>query len=202
MSTHGASSQSYGEHAYVVEEVLPAEWRARALSLERGWVLTSALVALLLGVFILIRPDIGVATVGVIFGIFLIVAGVSRLSFGIANQQASTGYRWLSAILGVVVAIGGFYCLLNTTASLEVFAFLLGAGLVVSGIADFANVRGEEQGRPTWLRVVSGLLSVIAGLVMFVVPVISIGLIVVVSAIALIIAGIGGLISLPQLAKN
>jgi len=177
----------------------PVDWRDRALSLERGWVLTAAITSLLFGFFIILRPTAGLSTLAVIFGSYLVVAGVSRVAFAIAGRGHSTGRRLLMALLGVIIAIAGFACLLDFAASLEALAFILGAGLVVAGIADVATIRQKVEGRPTALRVVSAILSIIAGIVMFVIPFVSVGLIVLVGAIALVVVGIAGIVAYPQM---
>jgi uncharacterized membrane protein HdeD (DUF308 family) len=172
------------------------DWRGRALALERGWVITAAVVAILFGLFVLLRPQAGLLTVAVVFGIYLVVSGVSRVAFAIADGSRSTGYRWLSAILGLLIVVAGFICLFNLFQSLAVLGFTLGIGLILAGIVDLFNF-DREGGRPTWLRITGGILSIIAGIVMFVVPFFSVGLIVLMSAIVLIVVGIVALFRIP-----
>jgi len=95
--------------------------------------------------------------------------------------------------------VAGFLCLVDVVTSLQTLAIVLGVGLIVAGIADFATLGSPEGGRPTWLRVVSAILSILAGILMFIVPFVSIGLIVVFGGIALIVVGLAGLATYAQL---
>jgi uncharacterized membrane protein HdeD (DUF308 family) len=172
------------------------DWRMRALSAERGWILTAGIVAILFGIFVLIKPSAGLTIIGVIFGVYLIVAGVSRFAFAIADGQKSTGSRVLKAIIGVLIVVAGFFCLFNIFGSISVLGFILGIGLVLAGIADLFNLE-KDANRPTWMRVTSGILSIIAGIIVFIVPFFAVGVVVVIAAIILIIVGVVSLATLP-----
>jgi uncharacterized membrane protein HdeD (DUF308 family) len=176
----------------------PFDWRQRALSLERRWIVTAAIVAIVLGLFILFRPGSGLVTVAITFGIYLIVLGASRFALAVTGSDLTTGWRWLNGILGVIVAAAGISCLVNLARSLVVLGFTLGIGLLVSGIAELAEGDSAKVGRPTWLRITSGVVSIIAGIIMLIVPFVSVGLIVLLGGIVLIGVGIGALVSLPR----
>jgi uncharacterized membrane protein HdeD (DUF308 family) len=191
------STNSDSTTGFLGAEFLDQDWKARAQSLERGWVLTAAIVAILFGIFVLVRPSAGLVTVAIIFGTYLVIAGVSRVSFAIANHGRSTGYRWFSGILGALIVVAGFICLVNLVTSLQTLGIVVGVALIVSGIAELLPV-DKDPARPTWLRVTTGIVSILAGLVMFAVPFFSVGLIVVIGAISLIVIGIAGLIALPR----
>lgn len=174
------------------------DWKEKALSLERGWILTAAVVSVLFGVFVLVQPRAGLLTTAIFFGIYLVVAGVSRFSFAIVDAGKPPISRWLGGILGILIVVAGFICILNLATSLETLAFVLGVGLLIVGVVDLFTLGSDEAGRPTWLRVISGVLSILAGIAMFIVPFVSVGLIVVVGAISLIVVGIAGLVALPR----
>ena len=176
----------------------PFDWRQRALSLERRWIVTAAIVAIVLGLFILFRPSSGLVTVAITFGIYLVVLGASRFALAVTGSDLTTGWRWLNGILGVIVVAAGVSCLINLARSLVVLGFTLGIGLLVSGIAELAEGDSAKVGRPTWLRITSGVVSIIAGIIMLVVPFVSVGLIILIGGIVLIGVGIGALISLPR----
>lgn len=180
----------------------PRTWEVRALSLERGRLLSAAIAGILLGIFVLVRPDTGLATVAVVFGIYLVFAGVSRFAFAITGVERSTGRRWLAGILGVLVVGAGFFFLLNLRASLDVLGFVLGFGLIVAGIADLVTSDGDRESRPTWMRVTTGILTVVAGVVLLVVPLFSIGLVVAIGAVLLIAIGAATIFALPRLAPE
>jgi hypothetical protein len=172
------------------------DWRTRALTAQRGWILTAGIVAILLGIFVLIKPDAGLTIIGVIFGLYLIIAGVSRFAFAIADSGRSAGSRVLKAILGVLIVVAGLFCLFNVFGSVKIFAIILGIGLVLAGIADLFNF-DRDAGRPTWMRVTAGILAIIGGIIMFIIPVFAVSVIVVIAGIILVIIGIVSLATLP-----
>jgi uncharacterized membrane protein HdeD (DUF308 family) len=173
------------------------DWRTRALNAQRGWVLTAGIVSILLGVFVLIRPDAGLTIIGVIFGLYLIIAGVGRFAFAIADSERSAGSRVFKAIIGILIVVAGVFCLFNVFGSVKLLAIILGIGLVLAGIADLFNF-DRDAARPTWMRVTAGILAIIGGIIMFIIPVFAVSVIVVIAAIILIIVGIVSLATLPS----
>ncbi|WP_213814923.1 HdeD family acid-resistance protein [Glaciihabitans sp. dw_435] len=170
-------------------------WRDRAVAAERGWILTLSLVAVMFGVFVMVRPSAGMLTIAIFFGIYLVVTGAASVAFSNTAQGRSAGRRWIGGILGALVIIAGFICLLNLSQSLQILGLTLGVGLILAGIADMANV-SKQPGRPVWLRIVSGVLTILAGIIMVIVPLVSVGIVVVIGGVALIVAGIAGLFRL------
>jgi uncharacterized membrane protein HdeD (DUF308 family) len=177
-------------------------WQDKALSLERGWLLTAAIVSVLIGVFVLARPQSGVLTIAITFGLYLVFGGAARFSFALTDTRRSAGVRWIGAILGVLVVIAGFYCLLNLESSLIVLGVTLGIGLIGVGFTDLVSGNRERVGQPSWLRITSGVLAVLAGIIMLVVPFISVSLIVWTGAIILVAIGIVGIATVPLIRSD
>jgi uncharacterized membrane protein HdeD (DUF308 family) len=172
-------------------------WQDKAMALERGWLLSAAIVSILIGVFILFRPQAGVLTIAITFGLYLIFAGVSRFSFAITGKDRSTGLRWFGGILGVLIVAAGFYCLINLESSMIILGITLGIGLIGLGITDLVNSNGDGVGRPSWLRITGGILSIVAGIIMLFVPFVSITIVVWTGAFILIVLGVVGIAALP-----
>jgi uncharacterized membrane protein HdeD (DUF308 family) len=172
-------------------------WEQRALSFERGWLLSGAITSILIGIFLLFRPEAGVLTIAVVFGLYLVFAGSSRFAFAVTGRGKSGLRRVLGAILGVLVVAAGFYALLNVATSLVLLAITLGIGLIVSGVADLIN-SGANRERPTWIRVTGGIISVLAGLALLFAPLVSVSFIVWIGAIALILIGVVSIAAMPR----
>jgi uncharacterized membrane protein HdeD (DUF308 family) len=66
------------------------------------------------------------------------------------------------------------------------------------GIVDLFRGNSENDSTPTWIRIISGVLAIIVGIVMCVVPLISVNIVVIFGAIVLIVVGIGGLFAMPR----
>ncbi len=109
-----------------------------------------------------------------LFGIELIVWGIYRLIGAITFGDAGGGARTLWAILGVLSLLLGFYALRHIVITLLALGLLLGIFWLVDGIGLIVSAV-EHRGMPgRGLSLLSGVLGVIAGLVLLVWPSISI----------------------------
>ena len=100
----------------------------------KEWWLLAVLgvVSLVCGVLAIVYPDVTLLAVGIIFGFYLLMAGVFELVDAIVGDPAS---RALSAIVGVVALIAGLICLRRPGDSLLALVVVLGAFLIVTGVA-------------------------------------------------------------------
>jgi uncharacterized membrane protein HdeD (DUF308 family) len=179
-----------------------SNWQEKALSLDRGWRLTTAVVSILIGLFVIVRPQSGVVTLSIAFGLYLVFEGVSRFSFAVTGTDRKSSSRWLGAIVGVLVVGAGFYCLLNLDTSLLVLGITLGLGFIGVGVADLSNTGRGQVARPSWVRIFGGILAVISGLIMLIVPFLSVAVVVWCGAFILIALGVIGVVMLPRAAND
>ncbi len=167
------------------------------IALERGFVITSAITAIALGIIALVWPGATLLTVALLFGAFLVVSGIFRLVTAFTSDALSTGLRWLVGILGALVVAAGVYALANPLVSLEILAYVIAFGWIFDGVAAIAaGVRGTSSA-PRWLAIVSGVVSIIAGGVMLFLPALGIATLVLVGGWILIAIGIAPCFPLP-----
>ncbi len=163
----------------------------------RGQIIAVAVIGILLGIIGLIFPGATLFTVAVLFGSFLVAAGIFRIMAAVTADDLSAPLRWLSAILGVLVVIAGVLCLANPWGSLIVLAFVIGIGWIVDGVIDF--MAGLKHAiRPRWFGFVSGIVSIAAGVAMFVLPAAGIAALVVIGAVLLIVLSVTTLLMIPR----
>jgi uncharacterized membrane protein HdeD (DUF308 family) len=167
------------------------------VALERGFVLASAITAIVMGAIALFWPGVTLLTVALLFGAYLVVTGVFRLVLALTSTTLGAGVRWFVGILGVLVLIAGVVALANPAQSLVVLALVIGIGWIVDGIASVvAGFTGRTE-LPRWLAVVTGVVSIIGGIVIFALPGLAIATFVLVGGWILIAIGIATLFSLP-----
>lgn len=135
----------------------------------RGWLVAFGLVTLVAGILVLLWPTQSVLVLAVILGIWLLVAGVFRLVVAIAVDEARGGTRLLIAALGVLAILVGVLCLARPFQTATGLALLLGAFWVVAGIIEFFHGLTDHVPGRAWV-IVSGLVSVIAGIVVLAYP--------------------------------
>ncbi|MCJ7654279.1 MAG: DUF308 domain-containing protein [Dehalococcoidia bacterium] len=148
------------------------------------------LIALLFGIMLLAWPGVSLFVFAILFGAFAFVDGIFTLVAAV-NYKAGAGQRaWLFArgILGIIVGIVTFFWPAITELAL---VLLIGAWALVTGVMElnFAFRSVRETGAK-WLFAVSGILSIILGILLLVSPIAAI--IVVIWAIGAyaVIAGI------------
>jgi uncharacterized membrane protein HdeD (DUF308 family) len=132
-------------------------------------------VSIVAGLLSLAWPGPTLLVLAVLFGVELIVWGIYRLVGAVTfGGEAGGGARTLWAILGVLSLLLGFYSLRHIVITLLSLGLLLGIFWLVDGIGLVVSAV-EHRGMPgRTLSLLSGVLGIIAGLVLLVWPAISI----------------------------
>ena len=165
--------------------------------LERGFVIATAISAIALGVAALVWPGATLITVALLFGAYLVVSGIFRLVIAFTSDSLSPGIRWFVGIMGVLIIIAGIIALNNLAQSLLVLAFVIGFGWIFDGVAAIAGGITGRTALPRWLAIVSGVISIIGGIVVFTLPGLAIVTFVIFGGWILIAIGVATLFSLP-----
>ena len=141
---------------------LASNWWALAL---RG------AAAIVFGLIALISPPSAVAALVFLFGVYAVVDGVFNL---IAAARAHGGERWGSlALEGMVSLICGLLAIFWPGITALALVMLIGAWSVITGIAEIAAaVRLRKHIQHEWLLGLSGVLSIVFGILLFVAPVV------------------------------
>ncbi|WP_040779426.1 HdeD family acid-resistance protein [Nocardia pneumoniae] len=157
----------------------------------RAWqtVLVTGILAVILGVLILVWPDITLLAAGIIFGVYLVVTGFLQLmaAFG---APSSTGFRVLSFIVGVLSIVIGVFCFRDELASILLLGLWIGIGWLFRGIALLMAAISEPGLPGRWWQVFFGIVTAIAGVVLIIWPVRSVATLALVAGVWLIVLGI------------
>jgi uncharacterized membrane protein HdeD (DUF308 family) len=138
---------------------------------------TAALAAgigmLAAGVLLLVWPKATLTVVAILIGAALLLAGVLRLADGIMARGESGGMRAADVVIGLLAVVAGLYCLKHHALTILVLALVVGAFWVIYGIGELvtAATMGKAPGRG--LKIVGGVFSLAAGLVILFWPGIS-----------------------------
>ncbi len=172
-----------------------------SLQLHRGETLTIAVVGIIVGVMALIWQDATLVLIGVLFGAYLIVAGIVRISAAMVSRHVRGGQRFLIGLLGLLILVAGVMCIADPTQSIVLLAFVIGVGWIANGVIDLIGAAARTI-YPRWFGVIGGLFSLLAGLVALTLPVLTLQAFVVVGAILLIAISIMSLLTLPRRAPT
>jgi uncharacterized membrane protein HdeD (DUF308 family) len=154
--------------------------------------LVNGIAAIILGILLLVAPQITTSIIMVIFGIYLLISGAFSIMW-IFSSQRKTSWGWLLAygILGIIAGL----VVLNHPAwtsllALTLIVFILGIEAIVMGIIRIISAfQGEGWGTGIWglILISFGTLLIINQQIAIALPEI-IGAVAVAGGIILIIA--------------
>jgi uncharacterized membrane protein HdeD (DUF308 family) len=153
------------------------------------WPAIFGVISVVAGVLALAWPGPTLIVLAVLFGIELIVWGIFRLVGAVTFGEAGAGARTLWAILGVLSLVLGFYAIRHIEITVLALGLLLGIFWLVDGFTLIIS-GAEYRGMPSrgW-TIFSGILSVIAGLILLVWPAISVLTLAILAGIWLLVIG-------------
>ena len=167
----------------------PADMIAR-LGKHWGWLFAYGILTLIAGLVVLVWPGETLLVLAVLFGIQLIVSGIFRFVASLASDDLTGGTRVLLALLGVLSIIVGLWAVRHVLLTLLALIVFLGIYWVVSGVIDiFTSIAHREMPSRGWTAL-TGVLSVIAGLIVLAYPGLSLYGLAVVLGVWLIIFGV------------
>jgi len=153
----------------------------------RSWWLFVVLgvVCLATGIATLVWPDITLLTLGLLAGIYLLIAAFMEIIDAITGEA---GERAMSAILGVIALIAGLICIRRPGESLLAIVIVLSIYLIAAGVVRIVHAIGSEGRR--WVGIAIGAFDLIIGIVILSWPEIGLVTLAVVFAVSMLLRGI------------
>jgi uncharacterized membrane protein HdeD (DUF308 family) len=149
------------------------------------WVLFGVL-SIIAGAIAIINPDLSLLAIAILFGSYLIVAGIFDLMAGVTANDVDTTRRVLAVILAILSLLAGIICLVRPGAGILALVIILGAFLVVSGVIQLAGAVSDDM---PWLSALLGLVDVVLGIVILAVPDIGLITLALLFGISLVVRG-------------
>jgi uncharacterized membrane protein HdeD (DUF308 family) len=152
--------------------------------------LAAGIGSVVLGAILLAWPKETLALAAILIGVALIVAGFLRLLDGFTTHEASGGKRVAGVVIGLIAILLGLFCIRHYHFTIAALAIIVGLFWVIHGISDIAAglFAGRFPGRG--VTVLSGFLSLAAGMIVLFWPTISLTVLVAVIGIWLIVYGL------------
>jgi uncharacterized membrane protein HdeD (DUF308 family) len=160
------------------------------------WRMLGGIILVILGITILVYPDVTLELVILIVGIFLIIQGIFELIFGFSAD--AKGARWLFVLKGLISLVLGIIILVYPDETLTIFVYLVAAWAIIWGIFELvatfmvpAEVRQQVYGTGgKWLGVLIGLVAIAFGIVLAVYPEATLTIIIYLIGFLVIVTGI------------
>jgi uncharacterized membrane protein HdeD (DUF308 family) len=143
-------------------------------------------LSIIAGFVALVWPGPTLLVVGLLFGVYIGVAGAGLLIAGLGRSDVSTGWRVLDIVMGIVGLLAGMALIVRPEASVAIVALILGFWCALRGVTHLL-LAVERQGR--WINILRGVIGVGAGVIILVSPEIGIGTLVLVVGVMLICHG-------------
>jgi uncharacterized membrane protein HdeD (DUF308 family) len=143
-------------------EVMEAKVTTMEVTLIPWWIVfLEGAVALIIGLFLLFRPDTTLAVLVQLLGIFWLVSGVLTL-FSMFKDSENRGWKLFGGILGIIaglILIG--QPLVSTYIVITTLVVIVGImGIIIGAMAVFQGFRGD------WGIAIIGLISILFGLLL------------------------------------
>src|SRR5262245_39079963 len=135
------------------------------------WILgVRGVVAILFGLYALLRPGIALATLILVFGVCILLEGI--LAIVAAVRVRDHNHRSLPIVLeGIVCIAVGLLALLRPDATALIWLYVVSGFAVVSGILHMAGaIKLRTQFSGEWVLILNGALTTLFGILMILLP--------------------------------
>ncbi|MEX3654525.1 MAG: HdeD family acid-resistance protein [Mycolicibacterium fortuitum] len=156
--------------------------------------LVSGILAIILGVLALVWPGITILVAAIFFAAYLLITGISQLVLAF-SLRSSVGGRVLLFIGGAAALVLAVLCFVSLQNSFELLAIWIGVGFIFRGVATAMSAIGDPSLPGRVWEILIGVISVIAGIIMFVAPKEGLVALAQVTGIILIVVGVFEVIS-------
>jgi uncharacterized membrane protein HdeD (DUF308 family) len=149
----------------------PAPSGPLSQTLARYWwlILLRGIAAIMFGVLSFIWPGLTLVTLVLFYGAFVLIDGVLALAHAIMG--GNMGSRWWLALVGVAGIAAGILTFMWPGVTALVLLVFIAIWAIVLGVFQIVGaVRLRKEIDNEWLLILSGVLSVLFGVVMLVAP--------------------------------
>lgn len=150
------------------------------------WVfLVVGVLNVIVGVLAIAHPDFTLLALGIVLGIYLLIAAVIAIVEGISGDAES---RAANIILGVVALIAGLICLRRPGDSLLAIVVVVGIFLVAAGVVSV--VRAFVGPPPRGLALLVAGIEIAFGILLLALPDVSLGTLAILVGISMLVRGV------------
>ena len=140
--------------------------------LARNWwlVILRGVAALIFGLLTLFNPPASLAVMILFFGAYALVYGAFAIFTAIANRRGER--YWMALLVGGLASLAlGVLTFLMPGVTALVLLYFIAAWALLTGISEIvAGIRLRKVIRGEWLLVLTGVLSIVFGVLLFVYP--------------------------------
>lgn len=170
-----------------------------ALKSYKARIMIVDIVMLLLGIGFIIWQDNMLATLILVTGVLVAVAGVI-LIINFLLDKDKTAFDWTIMIIGVIILAGGILLAIFANAVVNISVFIFAGLLVIYGIIDIFTsiIITRLTGGIWWVPLLLGLVATGLGIGIIILKTQGTDAVAIMTGIAFIVAAVGGIINAVQ----
>lgn len=134
-------------------------------------IIISAILCVVLGIVLVVWPDLSMKIVCIAVGAVLLIGGGVRLAVYFSTRDGSM-YAQANLIMGIVLAVVGIWILLKPDKVLAIIPIIVGIVIVLHGINDLqqAVTLYKDKYDKWWVALILGLLTIGFGVLLICKP--------------------------------
>jgi uncharacterized membrane protein HdeD (DUF308 family) len=144
-------------------------------------------LSIVVGVLAIVYPDITLLALGLIVGIYLVIAGASYIGLATVESPTSGGTRVLRMLVGFFSILAGLICLVRPGAGVLALLIALSFWFILTGVADLARALDVREHRV--ISAILGVVSIAAGVIVVANPDIGLATLALLAGIGFIVRG-------------
>jgi uncharacterized membrane protein HdeD (DUF308 family) len=135
------------------------------------WILAlRGVIGILFGVLALTWPDLTLLALVALFAAYALLSGAVSVIGAVRNRARDDDW-WLVLLLGLVGIGAGVIAIVHPTLTALVLVLVMGANALITGVLDIvAAIRMRKVIRDEWMLVLSGIASIVFGVLVFLFP--------------------------------
>lgn len=107
--------------------------------LDSGWVLAEGILTILLAILLLFNREVTALTIPIIFTIWIIISGVSRIINSFDLKKYGFGNWWLSLVVGILMIILGCASVFDPILAAIAVSTMVGILFIAEGISSLVK---------------------------------------------------------------
>jgi uncharacterized membrane protein HdeD (DUF308 family) len=128
------------------------------------------LVGVVIGILAVAWPGITMAVLVAIFALYALLDGITNLVLGVTSTSTH-GRSWAHALMGIIGIAAGVVTFLRPGVTALALVLFIGAWAIVTGVFEIvAAIRLRRYIKGEWLLALSGIMSVVFGVLVFAFP--------------------------------
>jgi uncharacterized membrane protein HdeD (DUF308 family) len=143
-----------------------------ARAVQQGWwlFLLRGIAAIVFGILALVWPGLTLFVLIISFGVYVIFDGAVEVWNGFTNREQHDRW-WVDVLIGLAGIIAGILIISLPGVTAVVAMYYIGAWMVITGLLQiFSAIKLRQEISGEWFLILTGLLSVVLGIIFFIWP--------------------------------